>query len=158
MYLESWVLYPLLPSFKHNYWTKFWFWKGKITKYITTYVCKSVCVGPSHLSVCLPVYLSLFFQISSIPPFSKDYSGVPLSFYTYYISPIEMMSLWQSITCFKNPSSPLNWTCVQIWAIWTWVGCGPLIGRIFYKHPTLIACNFAASWATEIHSTSLERS
>ena len=23
-----------------------------------------------------------------------------------------MRSLWQSITCLKNPGSPLNWSCV----------------------------------------------
>ena len=32
------------------------------------------------------------------------------------------------------------------------------IGRIFFKPPTLTACNFDASWPTETHSTSLERS
>ena len=32
------------------------------------------------------------------------------------------------------------------------------IGRFFFKPSTLTACNFDASWPTETHSTSLERS
>ena len=48
------------------------------------------------------------------------------------------------------------------WSLHPGVDPGPprlmLRGRIFFTPPTLTACNFAASWPTETHSTSLERS
>ena len=53
----------------------------------------------------------------------------------YYISPIEMRSLWQTITCIKSPSIPLNLTCV-CWGGWDlskevlWVSVGQLASKL----------------------------
>ena len=58
-------------------------------------------------------------------------------------------------------------TCCQSWRFQknfargqsrTLVARGQLISRIFFKPPILTACNFAASWPTEIHSAFFERS
>ena len=46
------------------------------------------------------------------------YSGVWLSFYTYYISPIEIGLLWARITYLKSPSKPWPLVSKQIWKLW----------------------------------------
>ena len=43
----------------------------------------------------------------------KEYSGVRLSFYTYYISPIEKRSLWTEIKYNKSAARVLNRDCVN---------------------------------------------
>ena len=42
-----------------------------------------------------------------------SYSGVRLSFYTYYISPIEMRSLWTELKYIKSAARVLDRDCVN---------------------------------------------
>ena len=59
--------------------------------------------------------MHVFFMYSGIVGIKPDrvcacaqYSGVRLSFYTYYISPIEMGLLWAKITYLKTHSNALG--------------------------------------------------
>ena len=69
------------------------------------------------------------------PNWKKSYSRPKKDTHPYYISPIEMRSLWQTITCIKSPSIPLNWTWV-CWGGWDlskevlWVSVGQLASKL----------------------------
>ena len=103
----------------------------------------------------------------------------------YYISPIEIRSLWMEIKYIKSTTRLLNrvwvnkkgldlskevlWVSVDQRAadlrtakvggpVRTCFACARLIGRIFFWPPTLTASSSATLWPTETHSTSLERS
>ena len=70
----------------------------------------------------------IFFTLNTYSPKIK-------LVHPYYISPIEMRSLWQTITCIKSPSIPLNLTCV-CWGGWDlskevlWVSVGQLASKL----------------------------
>ena len=87
------------------------------------------------LSSTLPMHknnvASLLLCINRHESYTRGKKDIP----PYYISPIEMKSLWQTITCIKSPSIPLNLTCV-CWRSWDlskevlWVSVGQLASKL----------------------------
>ena len=60
-----------------------------------------------HWNVCIPDELP--YTVASLP---FRYSGVRLTFYTYYISPIEIGLVWAKITYLKSHSKAFDF-CLQ---------------------------------------------
>ena len=99
-------------------------------------------------SCFLPIWYKLFIRANNCMLFpllrwcwdNKDsvllwYSWPKKDIPPYYISPIEMRSLWQTITCIKSPSIPLNLTCVCLegWDLSKevlWVSVGQLASKL----------------------------
>ena len=95
-----------------------------LTRFLHLHVVNSTCAHlPKGLyAACLPlISLSTAVEKEDTNP--------------YNISTMEMRSLWQRITCIKNPASPLNWTwvCKGGWYLSKevlWVSVGQLAAKL----------------------------